>query len=85
MSLILLASAQVINLWGYALNYSNHHQKSSIVGIGMIIVNFLATVASLCYICKPRLFFPISPSLLSCQWSLIKMAHPQIDPKLLDS
>jgi hypothetical protein len=57
--------SQVINLWGYALNYSNHFRKSTLLSMAMVSFNAVATIFSLCFIRKASSLSSITLSLFA--------------------
>jgi hypothetical protein len=51
---------QVINLWGYALNYENTFLLSTYYALTLVAINFLATIGDIIYLCMPHLSFPLT-------------------------
>jgi hypothetical protein len=44
--------SQVINLWGYALNYENTFLLSSFYAILIVFINFTVTIGDIIYMCE---------------------------------
>jgi hypothetical protein len=58
-------SLQVINLWGYALNYENTFLISTYYAFALVAINFIVTLGDIAYLCLFPPSLPLSLILTS--------------------